>query len=127
MKKLPSIHEPGKMPVSVPRGLRGRLGHGHRPQLRMRRELAVERPQKRPAAPFEVLPRVLAVQDDRRSSASSPPLDCGEAPAGVDQAIDEVRRRGLRVPAGVHEADQVGQARDRGTGRQSAASPVCTE
>ena len=94
------------MPFSGRLGSGGRLAHGHRSKLRMRREHPVERPQEWAAATLEVLPRVLAVKNDR-DRGLFPSGRCRKAPAGLDETVDEVGCGILGVPAGVHEPNQI--------------------
>jgi hypothetical protein len=74
----------------------------------MSRQAVIERAEKRPAAGFEVLPGVLAVKDDGDERLC--PAGAVAIPAaGFDKAADEVVRRGVGVPAGIGESDQVRQ------------------
>ena len=72
----------------------------------MASERAIQRPQERPALALVVLPGVLAVEDDRNDGfpAAGPRRI---PPAAFDQPADEVLGRGLRVPPGVGEPDQI--------------------
>ena len=96
------------MPGSSRRGAAARLGHGHGPQLGVVGQPAVQRAQERPAAALEVLPGVLAVQDDR-DERLFPAGRARVAAARLDEPRDEVVGRRLGVPAGVGEADQIRQ------------------
>ena len=58
----------------------------------------VQRPQERPAAALEVLPGVLAVEDDR-DERLSPAGALAIAPAGLDQPADEVVGRRVGAPS----------------------------
>ena len=108
MKKLASIHDPGKDAVERTCRPSRSLAHLHGSELRVPRQFSVERAQERPASPFEMLPRVLTVEDDRNGRLFSTGR-CRKSAAGFDQTVDEVCGRRFRVPPRVYEADEIGQ------------------
>ena len=63
------------MPGSISVGARAGLGHRDGPQLGVARQPLIERPEERAPAAVEVLPGILAVEDDedRRLSPARPP------------------------------------------------------
>ena len=91
-------------PARVP----ARLPHRDGPELGVRGQAAIERAQERAAAAFEVLPGVLAVEDDR-DERLSPAGAVAVAPAGLDEPRHEVVGRRFGRPAGVGEADEIRQ------------------
>ena len=74
----------------------------------MRGQHAVQRSKERAPAPFEMLPRVFAVENDR-DGGLFPAARIRKAPSRLHEAMDEVRSGRFGLPAGVHEADQIGQ------------------
>ena len=96
---------------------RAGFGHRDRPKLGMAGEPPVKRAEERAAAALEMLPGVLAVQDDRDERLS--PAGRGRvAPAGLRQPRDEIVGRRVGRPAGIDEPDRDRTARGRGTRRR---------
>src|SRR5262249_8889032 len=87
---------------------RATLGHRDRPQLRVNLEPAIEGAQEGTAAIGEMLPGVLAVEDDR-DEGFSPAGSLGVTATGLDQPGNEILRGLFRRPARVHETDSVGE------------------
>ena len=119
--------DPGAREDAGQLGLRApaRLAHRDGPELRMRGEPPVERPQERPSAPFEMLPGVLAVEDDEDDRLS--PSARGREPAPrFRQPRDEVVGRRVGRPAGIDEADQIRQRVIAEPARDLHAPPAST-
>jgi hypothetical protein len=85
---------------------RARVAHRDGPQIRVRRQAAVEGAQERPSPSLEVFPGVLTVQDHedgRLSPAGTLPIGA----ARLRQPLDEVRSGSVAGPPGIREADQI--------------------
>src|SRR5262249_46343285 len=86
----------GKDPAQLQPWLRAGLGHGHGAELRVPRQPTIQGAQERPASALEVLPGVLAVENDwDHRFAAAGALAVASAP--FDQAADEIVRRGVSV------------------------------
>src|SRR5688572_22271998 len=80
----------------------------HCPNLGMRGQTPVQGPEEGPAPALEMLPRVLAVQDDGDDRFSPAALGA-VTPSGLGKPLDKVRGCCLGIPPGIVEADQVRQ------------------